>query len=127
MLRARRGSAHDGHRDRPGCLKFKGRRNESGIPLNACDFCAIIPGGAALAAQSAQRAWATIRNAFEHGYNYLFVTADELPSTFWPLVRSMVAEMPEWYRQLDPAERPRMMCYARADAFANACKTASTP
>lgn len=100
-----------------GCLKFKGQRNESGIPLNACDFCGIIPGSVALSSQNAQRAWATIRNAFEHGYNYLFVTADELPSTFWPLVRSMAAEMPEWYRELEPALRPRMMCYARADAF----------
>ena len=100
-----------------GCLKFKGRRNESGTPLNACDFCGIIPGGNALSAQNAQRAWATIRNAFEHGYNYLFVTADELPSTFWPLVRDMAAQMPDWYRALEAADRPRMMCYARADAF----------
>ncbi len=100
-----------------GCLKFKGSRNESGIPLNACDFCGIIPGGNALSAQNAQRAWETIRNAFEHGYNYLFVTADELPSTFWPLVRAMAEETPEWYRNLRPQERPRMMCYARADAF----------
>jgi hypothetical protein len=100
-----------------GCLKFKGRRNESGIPLNACDFCAIIPGGNALSAQNAQRAWDTVRNAFEHGYNYLFVTADELPSTFWPLVRDMATQMPDWYRRLEPAQRPRMMCYARADAF----------
>jgi hypothetical protein len=100
-----------------GCLKFTGRRNESGTPLNACDFCAIIPGTNALTAQNAQRAWDTIRNAFEHGYNYLFVTADELPSTFWPLVRAMADQMPQWYLDLSPAERPRMMCYARADAF----------
>ena len=100
-----------------GCLKFNGKRNESGIPLNACDFCGIIPGSNALTAQNAQRAWETIRNAYEHGYNYLFVTADELPSTFWPLVRSMADEKPQWYLELSPAERPRMMCYARADAF----------
>lgn len=100
-----------------GCLKFTGRRNESGIPLNACDFCGIIPGGNALSAQSAQRAWEIIRNAFDHGYNYLFVTADELPSTFWSLVRSMADQVPDWYRSLRPADRPRMMCYARADAF----------
>jgi anaerobic magnesium-protoporphyrin IX monomethyl ester cyclase len=100
-----------------GCLKFSGRRNESGIPLNACDFCGIIPGSNALSAQNAQRAWEIIRNAFEQGYNYLFVTADELPSTFWPLVRSMADQLPEWYRGLEPADRPRMMCYARADAF----------
>jgi anaerobic magnesium-protoporphyrin IX monomethyl ester cyclase len=100
-----------------GCLKFSGKRNESGIPLNACDFCGIIPGSKELSAQNAQRAWEIIRNAFEHGYNYLFVTADELPSTFWPLVRSMAEQMPDWYRSLAPAQRPRMMCYARADAF----------
>jgi anaerobic magnesium-protoporphyrin IX monomethyl ester cyclase len=100
-----------------GCLKFKGQRNESGIPLNACDFCGIIPGGKALSAQNVQRAWDTIRNAFEHGYNYLFVTADELPSTFWPLVKAMADELPDWYRALEPRDRPRMMCYARADAF----------
>lgn len=100
-----------------GCLKFSGRRNESGIPLNACDFCGIIPGANALSAQNAERAWEIIRNAFEQGYNYLFVTADELPSTFWPLLRDMADQMPEWYRDLRAAERPRMMCYARADAF----------
>jgi len=100
-----------------GCIKFSGRRNESGIPLNACDFCAIIPGSKAMAAQSAQRAWEIIRNAFEQGYNYLFVTADELPSTFWPMVRDMAARMPQWYLDLELSERPRMMGYARADAF----------
>jgi hypothetical protein len=100
-----------------GCLKFGGRRNESGIPLNACDFCAIIPGSNALSARSAERAWEIIRNAFEHGYNYLFVTADELPSTFWSLLRSMADQMPAWYLSLKPADRPRMMGYARADAF----------
>jgi radical SAM superfamily enzyme YgiQ (UPF0313 family) len=100
-----------------GCLKFGGKRNESGIPLNACDFCAIIPGTSALSARSAERAWEIIRNAFEHGYNYLFVTADELPSTFWSLLRAMAAQMPDWYLRLTPPQRPRMMGYARADAF----------
>ena len=100
-----------------GCIKFSGRRNESGIPLNACDFCGIIPGSKAISSHSAQRAWEIIRNAFEQGYNYLFVTADELPSTFWPLVRDMAEQMPDWYLGLTPAQRPRMMGYARADAF----------
>jgi hypothetical protein len=100
-----------------GCIKFAGRRNESGIPLNACDFCGIVPGSKAMAGQSAERAWAVIRNAFEQGYNYLFVTADELPSTFWPMLREMAARMPEWYLGLAPSRRPRMMGYARADAF----------
>jgi len=100
-----------------GCIKFSGRRSESGTPLNACDFCGIIPGSQALMAQSSRRAWEIIRNAFEQGYNYLFVTADELPTTFWSLLRSMADEMPDWYLALPPSERPRLMCYARADAF----------
>ena len=100
-----------------GCIKFSGKRNESGIPLNACDFCGIIPGSKAISGQNAQRAWEIIHNAFEQGYNYLFVTADELPSTFWPLLRDMAKQMPEWYLDLKPSERPRMMGYARADAF----------
>ena len=100
-----------------GCIKFSGRRNESGIPLNACDFCAIIPGSKAMSGQRAERAWAIIRNAFEQGYNYLFVTADELPSTFWPMLRDMAERIPDWYRDLKPSDRPRMMGYARADAF----------
>jgi len=100
-----------------GCLKFGGPRNDGGVPLNACDFCGIIPGGQALAAQNARRAWQIIRNAFDYGYNYLFVTADELPSTFWALIKDMVAEIPEWYLDLHTDDRPRLMCYARADAF----------
>jgi hypothetical protein len=100
-----------------GCIKFSGPRNESGVPLNACDFCGIVPGSKAMAGQSAARAWEIIRNAYEQGYNYLFVTADELPTTFWPLVRSMADELPAWYRALAPEDRPRMMGYARADAF----------
>ncbi|HET7031483.1 MAG TPA: hypothetical protein VFJ48_00050, partial [Casimicrobiaceae bacterium] len=100
-----------------GCIKFTGRRTESGVPLNACDFCAIIPGSKALSSQKARRAWEIIRNAFEHGYNYLFVTADELPTTFWPMLRDMVDEMPDWYVDLRPEDRPKMICYARADAF----------
>ena len=100
-----------------GCIKFSGARNESGIPLNACDFCGIIPGSKAISGQNAQRSWEIIRNAFEQGYNYLFVTADELPSTFWPLVRDMARQMPDWYLALPKSQRPRMMGYARADAF----------
>lgn len=100
-----------------GCLKFAGRRNESGVPLNACDFCGIVPGSSAMIASSAERAWAVIHNAFSHGYNYLFVTADELPLTFWPLLQAMAERMPDWYVRLPRPERPRLMCYARSDAF----------
>jgi anaerobic magnesium-protoporphyrin IX monomethyl ester cyclase len=100
-----------------GCIKFSGPRNESGVPLNACDFCGIVPGANAMSGQRSARAWDIVRNAYEQGYNYLFVTADELPTTFWPLLRSMAGELPAWYRALAPGDRPRMMGYARADAF----------
>jgi hypothetical protein len=100
-----------------GCLKFGGPRNENGVPLNACDFCGIIPGSKAIAAPEAQRAWAIIRNAVEQGYNYLFVTADELPSTFWYLLNKMAENRPDWYLEMSANKRPRFMCYARADAF----------
>ena len=100
-----------------GCLKFGGKRNDANIPLNACDFCGIIPGSRAIAFQSTQRAWEIIKNAYEQGYNYLFLTADEFPSTFWSLAKDMVQMMPEWYIKTPVRLRPKIMCYARADSF----------
>jgi hypothetical protein len=100
-----------------GCLKFAGPRTSSGTPLSACEFCGIIPGAKAIASVSSTRAWQTIGNAFDQGYRYLFATADELPWTFWPLLRSMAATKPDWYLDLHLDDRPRLMCYARADVF----------
>ena len=100
-----------------GCLKFAGARTAAGTPLSACEFCGIIPGAKAIAATSSERAWASIKNVFDQGYGYQFVTADELPWTFWPLLRSMAAAKPDWYLDLHLDDRPRLMCYARADAF----------
>jgi hypothetical protein len=100
-----------------GCLKFAGKRNDYGVPLNACDFCAINPGSKAMIGADAVRAWAIIRNAVEQGYNYFFVTTDELPLTFWPLLSRMAERVPDWYRDLHRDDRPRFLCYARADAF----------
>ncbi|MGA2289535.1 B12-binding domain-containing radical SAM protein [Bradyrhizobium sp.] len=100
-----------------GCLKFAGARNDYGVPLNACDFCAINPGSKAMIGATAERSWAIIRNAVEQGYNYFFVTTDELPLTFWPLLNRMADGVPDWYRDLHRDERPRFLCYARADAF----------
>lgn len=105
-----------------GCLKFAGKRSASDIPLNACDFCAIVPGTKAILAPTAERAWEILRNAFEQGYDYLFVTADEFPATFWPLIKSMVRNKPAWYEALDVRERPRLSGYARADAFRENCQ-----
>lgn len=100
-----------------GCLKFAGPRTLTGTPLSACEFCGIIPGAKAIAGVSASRAWEVIGNAVGQGYRYLFATADELPWTFWPLLRAMAAEKPDWYLDLHIDDRPRLMCYARADVF----------
>ncbi|MFH0775550.1 MAG: hypothetical protein V2A53_08710 [bacterium] len=61
-----------------GCIKFAGHR-VSGIPVNACDFCGIIPGSKVILPQTAERAWAILENAYDQGYNYFYITADELP------------------------------------------------
>lgn len=100
-----------------GCMKFAGTRTENGIPRNACSFCAIIPGSKALLPQRAERAWDIIHNAFDQGYNYFFTSADELPSTFWPMLEKMVQIKPAWYRDLPRGDRPKILCYARADGF----------
>lgn len=99
-----------------GCIKFAGRRNNN-IPINACDFCGIIPGDKVILSQSADRAWAIIKNAYEQGYNYFYITADELPLTFWNLLNDMANLMPEWFKNLSVSKRPKMFGYARAEGF----------
>jgi anaerobic magnesium-protoporphyrin IX monomethyl ester cyclase len=99
-----------------GCLKFSGPRTND-IPINACDFCAIIPGTKAIAPQSANRAWLILENCFNSGFNYFYVTADELPLTFWPTLREMALHKPQWLTELPEAERPQMFGYTRAEAF----------
>jgi len=99
-----------------GCIKFSGHRI-NGIPSNACDFCGIIPGSRAILPQKADRAWAIIKNAYDQGYNYFYVTADELPLTFWGLLKEMVDLMPEWYKNLPDSQKPKMFGYARAEGF----------
>lgn len=99
-----------------GCIKFAGARMND-IPKNACDFCGIIPGGKAIASPSAERAWAILKNAYDQGYNYFYVTADELPLTLWSLLKGMSLALPEWYRSLPVEERPKMFGYARAEGF----------
>lgn len=99
-----------------GCVKFAGERLED-IPLNACDFCAIIPGVREIAAPDVNRAWAILENVYRQGFNNFYLTADELPLTLWRLIRGMAANMPEWFSELPPERRPRMFGYARAEAF----------
>lgn len=100
-----------------GCLKFAGKRSATNIPMNACDFCGIIPGAREVAYQSSLKSWEILRNAYEQGYNYLFLTADEFPSTFWKLAKEMVDTIPNWYTEIPQKNRPKIMCYARADSF----------
>jgi hypothetical protein len=100
-----------------GCVKFAGPRRE-GVPVNACDFCGIIPGTKAIVSPPAERAWLILESAFAQGYNYFYITADELPLTMWPMLRNMAANVPPWYCNLDPRDRPAMFGYARADGFA---------
>lgn len=99
-----------------GCIKFAGHR-VSDIPVNACDFCGIIPGNRVILPQTADRAWAILKNAYDQGYNYFYITADELPLTLWGLLRGMTNSMPEWYKSLPVSQRPKMFGYARAEGF----------
>ncbi|HEV7369689.1 hypothetical protein [Arenibaculum sp.] len=99
-----------------GCIKFSGKRVNN-IPVNACDFCGIIPGVKSVLSTSSDIAWKRIRNAFEHGYNYFYITADELPLTFWPLIKSMSQNVPKWFEELSAEQKPKMFGYARAEAF----------
>lgn len=98
------------------CIKFAGPR-VGDIPVNACDFCGIIPGNRVILPQTADRAWAILKNAYDRGYNYFYITADELPLTFWGLLRAMSNSVPEWHKDLSVSQRPKMVGYARAEGF----------
>ncbi|WP_155370052.1 B12-binding domain-containing radical SAM protein [Catellatospora vulcania] len=100
-----------------GCIKFAGERLD-GIPLNACDFCGIIPGSREIIAPEADRAWRILENVYRQGFNYFYVTADELPLTLWRMLRGMAEHVPPWFAELPPHERPKMFGYTRAEAFA---------
>lgn len=97
-----------------GCVKFAGPRVEE-IPCNACDFCGIIPGSKPIAIQTPERAWDILKNAFNQGFNYFYITADELPLTMWGMLRRMAEQKPDWYQDLK--DKPKMFGYARAEGF----------
>lgn len=99
-----------------GCIKFAGQRVNN-IPVNACDFCGIIPSGKVISHQMSDRAWSILKNAYEQGYNYFYITADELPLTLWSLLRGMAQSIPDWYKNLPTQARPKMFGYARAEGF----------
>lgn len=98
-----------------GCVKFANN--------NACSFCSIQYGGMWKNSLTAGDAWQAIERAWHGGYDYLYLTADELPLTFGPLLTEMSRNKPQWWRGLSEADRPMMVGYARADGIADPRKT----
>ncbi len=95
-----------------GCIKFA--RND------ACSFCSIQYGGLwRNSVNTAADAWNVIEHADTHGYDYLYITADELPLTFGRLLADMANAPPPWWAERYEAERPVMVGYARADGLSN--------
>ncbi|MET7575394.1 hypothetical protein ABZT04_44150 [Streptomyces sp. NPDC005492] len=68
--------------------------------------------------------WAVLEAAFAAGYDYLYLTADELPMTFAKLLTAMDATRPDWWSALREEERPVLVGYGRADGVADPRRTA---
>lgn len=100
-----------------GCWKLAGKRDRLELSPNACEFCSMYAGDQPVISMPAGKAWATIKNAFDQGFNYLFIVADEFPNTFWPLIREMAKKPPEWYRDLTSLQRPGLFIGSRGDSF----------
>jgi anaerobic magnesium-protoporphyrin IX monomethyl ester cyclase len=95
-----------------GCIKFS--RDD------ACTFCSIQYGGMwRNSVPDAERGWAVVEHAVRSGYDYLSLTADELPLTFGSLLREMLREAPRWWRDRPEAQRPVFAGYARADGMSS--------
>ncbi|MCL0058698.1 radical SAM protein [Dehalococcoidia bacterium] len=93
-----------------GCIKF---RND-----NACTFCSIQFGGMwRNSVADAAGAWSVLWTAHKAGYDYLNITADELPLTFTQLLRQMELAKPEWWTAGSEAQRPLLSCYARPEGL----------
>lgn len=95
-----------------GCIKFA--RND------ACSFCSIQYGGMwRNSVLDGESAWDVLHGAHQARYDYLYLTADELPLTFGRLLRDMSARPPHWWSALPEDERPVMVGYARADGLSD--------
>jgi radical SAM superfamily enzyme YgiQ (UPF0313 family) len=95
-----------------GCIKFS--RNDP------CTFCSIQYGGMwRNSVSDASDGWAVVEAATRAGYDYLSLTADELPLTFGSLLREMSQAAPAWWRGLPEADRPVFGGYARADGLSS--------
>jgi len=95
-----------------GCIKFA--RND------ACSFCSIQYGGMwRNSVATPQSAWEVIQHADAHGFDYLYLTADELPLTFGRLLADMRESAPKWWSDRHEDDRPVMVGYARSDGLSN--------
>lgn len=92
-----------------GCIKFNGD--------DACSFCSIQYGGMWRNYLHHEQAWDAIKSAHDNGYDYLYITADELPLTFARLILNMDKFKPKWWLDLPPERRPMLVGYARADGM----------
>ncbi|MFF4402280.1 B12-binding domain-containing radical SAM protein [Streptomyces sp. NPDC001480] len=99
-----------------GCVKFAGD--------DACSFCSIQPGHLWRNQLSPHQAWSAMEGAWRNGYDYLYLTADELPLTFATLLSGMSRSAPHWWSALPEDERPVLVGYGRADGIADARRTA---
>lgn len=121
-----------GQRVAPTFGRLTGRRVHAGMPVeigrgcikfarnDACSFCSIQYGALwRNAVPDAEAAWSVVRAAHDAGYDYLYLTADELPLTFGRLLREMAATPPGWWAGVPEDERPAMVGYARADGLSD--------
>ena len=92
-----------------GCIKFSGD--------DACSFCSIQYGGMWRNYLHHEQAWDAIKAAHDNGYDYLYITADELPLTFGRLLLDMDKFKPKWWLDLPIHKRPMLVGYARADGM----------
>ncbi|MFI5748954.1 B12-binding domain-containing radical SAM protein [Streptomyces sp. NPDC051644] len=99
-----------------GCVKFAGD--------DACSFCSIHPGMLWRNQLNAAQAWDVVQGAVMADYDYLYLTADELPLTFAKLLTAMNATQPAWWKALADTDRPVLVGYGRADGIADPRRTA---
>ena len=123
------------HRIAPRVKELLGRTVRAGVPVelgrgcikfaknDACSFCSIQYGSLWKNQLTPEAAWATISSAWDHGYDYMYVTADELPLTFGALLSAMTDSPPAWWQALAADERPVLVGYARADGIADGRRT----
>ena len=94
-----------------GCIKFRDN--------NPCSFCSIQFGGMwRNSVSSPGQAWKTLERATAHGFDYIYLTADDLPFTFGKLLRAMSDNVPDWMANSAQSAEPVIAGYARADGLA---------